>query len=203
MNQLIHKDLVDSEPFNQLFKQNGYDSTLMISNAEPIMMQLYAFLLLTVVALIISYFKAHCCEKMIRLSNAILWNGLIRLLMETYFELLLTSTLNVACGDWDNSDHNYRYSLNLSYVVLTVCLIAPPSLSAFFIRRRDNWGDKQFTDKYGSLLQGTAVQKGHDKQMYSKILMVPFVFFARRALLVLLILFVRNPWDQISTLFAV
>ena len=170
----------------------------MINNAETSIIQLFAFLLLAIVGIAMSsYCKNDRCKCFHRLKASLVWNGLIRLFMETYFELLLTSTLNIAHGnwDWDVASRSYSYSLVLSIIVLSICLLAPICLIIFFLSRRVNWSDQPFIVKYGSLLQDTARKNDDDESINKRIiLLVPFVFFARRLILVLLILFVSEFW---------
>ena len=142
-------------PLSQIFDQNGYGSILMINNAETVIIQLFLFLLLAIVGVVMSsYCKNDKCKCFHRLKASLVWNGLIRLLMETYFELMLTSTLNVAHGnwDWDVASRSYNYSMVLSIVVLIVCALAPLSMIILFLSKRVNWSDQPFKTKYGSLL---------------------------------------------------
>ena len=69
----------------------GYGDTLLITNVSPIVWQIIILLILGLVAVMFKNF----CKCMQKLNKALFWNIFIRFFMETYFELLFTSTMNV------------------------------------------------------------------------------------------------------------
>ena len=137
-----------------------------------------------------------------KLHAALVWNSLIRLFVEIYLELLLTSALNLRSGRQELEQHSTYYSMVLSIVVFTVLMIVPPVFSVLWWRQRENWNTEDFQAKFGSLLEGVALDK---KSLDTKsILAVPIIFFARRfALVGAIILFGDFAWGQLMLMIAV
>ena len=152
----------------------------MIINATSIILQIFIFLLLLIfTVLLIRCSKAKCVKK---LHAALIWNSLIRLMMETYLELLLTSVLNLKFGRVEAEKNSTYYAMVLSVIVFMVLTIVPPVLCTLWWKRRENWSSEDFKARYGSLLQGVAL----DRQSLDakSMLAVPLIFFVRRFFLV-------------------
>ena len=71
------------------FNVAGYDSLLFIMNAFTIISYLAIFIPLTALLQLCSYGRKYLRK------NQVFWNGYIRLLMESYFEIMLTTLLNL------------------------------------------------------------------------------------------------------------
>ena len=164
----------------------GVESLLLIRNAPTNVLQIYIFLFLALLAIMF----AGRCKCMKKLYSKLIWNGLIRLLMETYFEILLMAALNVTNADWEAKENSQKYSMTLSLTAVIVCLLAPPLMIVLSWRRHEVWNLPNFNAKYGSLLAGIALNNNKISKL--TILMIPTAFFLRRVLLVVTILFVNS-----------
>ena len=120
----LHQDLDDPVEFSENFAQNGYDSILVIRNSPTVVIQLFVFLLLVLITLAFKKCQILDCKCIKNVREGLFWNSLIRLLFETYFEIMLTSNLNVYKGDWENSKDSYRYSIILALCIVVVYIIA-------------------------------------------------------------------------------
>ena len=82
----------DSEPFNSGFEASGVESNYFLENVGFVLYIMYGHVLLVVIhaGLYFTRNKFTCCKKLYEKLNAYLyWQGLIRLFMEAFFELLL------------------------------------------------------------------------------------------------------------------
>lgn len=179
---LFYPDIDDDgdSPINVNFEQIGYESKLIIRNATSILFEIFLLLAVVLVcSLLIRCSNAKCLKK---LHKSLFWNSLIRLLTESYLELLLTSALNLRFGSWELEYDSHKFSMSLSMVILAVLLVAPLVIFILWWRRHENWTSNEFKDKYGSLLDGVAIEKKKSLTKGRK-LAVPVIFFARRLLL--------------------
>ena len=126
-------------------------------NATSIILQVFFFLGLVLLAILCPCCKRIKCVK--KLQSALFWNGLIRLMMEAYLELLLTSILNMKYGEVDPKKDSTQYAMVLSKVIFSVLTIVPPVLFVIWWKRREHWNSKDFKAKYGSLLEGITLDK--------------------------------------------
>ena len=98
-------DLPETEPINKGFKVCQYESTLLVVNMS-FMVWVY---IINIVGLIFTF----CFIRTIRIksdslvklkskcTNYFFWNGLIRLFMESFFELILCALVNLHEVDWN------------------------------------------------------------------------------------------------------
>ena len=96
----------DGGAFNLNFETAGIESELFLENIGFILWILMAHLLLALIHLVLYLImkrqSCKCIHKVYeKLGNYLYWNGLLRLLMEIYFELTLLSILNLHKVDWD------------------------------------------------------------------------------------------------------
>jgi hypothetical protein len=114
-----------------------------------------------------------------KLRDYFFFNGFIRILMETAFELYLAAVLNMHTADWDTPFYAVRYSNALSLISLIVLGVIPPLLTTVYLKNFSKLKQKNFSDKYGAGFEGTKV----DVQRPQKsILACPLIFFGRRIL---------------------
>ena len=98
--------LPEADPFSSGMDQSGYGSTILISNMSFIVwMYILNFTILIFVYGPIWVINRNCsgrlAEQKANLSKYYFWNGLIRLLMETYFEIVLSAAINIDMVNWD------------------------------------------------------------------------------------------------------
>ena len=67
-----------------------------------------------------------------KLSGYYFWNGLIRLAMETFLEIVLTVPINLALANWDSPFKSVRYSNNLAVTFLVLMSVLVPILIVLY-----------------------------------------------------------------------
>ena len=131
-----------------------YDSTLFLGNAGFGLWIVWAHFVLLIVFLLtyrVRFLRKH-------LGNYLLWNTLIRLFCEIYFEMLLLAALNLHTVDWDSPFSSVMVSNIFSIFVLIAVIVAQITIMYMYFRKRESWSDENFQSKYGSLLDGTKVK---------------------------------------------
>ena len=96
-----------------------------------------------------------------KMKSYLFWNGFIRLFMELYAGLALSTVLNLQTSedDWESIfqwvEVSY-WSARVSFLFLAVLplLFFVPLL----LIKRDEWSNKAFKRKYGDLLDGTRIK---------------------------------------------
>ena len=91
IDERFYEDLNDAEPLNIHFEQLGYESTEFVRSADSVILNIYLHLVFTLVVVIFM----KCSRIFTKLYGLLIWNGHIRLILEIYFELLLTSTISL------------------------------------------------------------------------------------------------------------
>ena len=130
----------------------------------------------------------------------LVWNGVIRFLMETYIEVLLAAAINLRYGQMHAEKRSTRYSMVMSFIAFSVLTLGTPVALLLWWRKRSVWGDVNFKAKYGSLLKGIALKENAQKSTIA----VPCMFFTRRLLLVsTIVLFGDFAWGQLMLMVAI
>ena len=83
------------------------------------------------------------------------YNGVLRLFMETFFDLLLASFLNVYVADWESPFPAVRYSNWLSVAVLAMLGLVLLVVVILYIRNYDILPLPEVREKYGAFMEGT------------------------------------------------
>ena len=97
-------------------------------------------LALIILILIARLFKI----KLQRLTKYMYWNALLRLYMESIFELTLLATLNLIKADWSSENFSVQFSNYLSLLVIILTCLVPLGLLIFYYRRIEEWNDENF-----------------------------------------------------------
>ena len=113
------------------------------------------------------------------LSGYFFWNGLIRLIFESTFDIALAATLNMSTVIWDSPYPAVRASTALSIIGLILVGLTYPVLALKYYKNFSILTEKWFNDHYGSGLEGTNYMF---KKPRKSILGVPVLFFVRRIL---------------------
>ena len=141
--------------------------------------------------------RSPCISKLNNyIESYLFWNGFLRLYMELYSGLALSSVLNIHAGedDWDSpfywvevSYYSARVSIYL-VAMLPILFFVP----LYFIKR-DEWSTEEFKKMYGALLEGTRTElrKGENKGDWV-MLFVPTIFFYRRLIFISSIILLRT-----------
>ena len=124
------------EEANQVkFGQYDYHSTLLIENMGQSLLIIALYALLVIV-----YVTTYCIKSVrMRLGALLLWNGLIRLMMELYLETALLSMHNVVNLEWFSDSPLYISSNILAIVFLILVVVLPMYLIYFFCERIEIW----------------------------------------------------------------
>ena len=104
--------LPEMDPFNQKFDLYDYGSTIFVDNMGTSLWMQACFILLIII--FITLYCVKCLRA--RLGAFLIWNGLLRLFMESYLESTLLSTLNIHRIDW-NTDFTAILVSNILSIV--------------------------------------------------------------------------------------
>ena len=104
---------------------------------------------------------------------------MIRLFMETAFELSLVAVLNMRTVDWGTSYPAIKLSTALSIISLVLYGVIPPFLILLYCKNFSKLKQKSFSEKCGSGLEGTKVNVTTPSK---SIIAYPTIFFGRRIL---------------------
>ena len=85
----------------------------------------------------------HSSTKL-KCSGYFFWNGLIRLLMETSFELVLAAVLNIHMVDWLTPYPGVKLSTTLAVISLILVSVLPPFLAVLYWRNFSNLEEDWF-----------------------------------------------------------
>lgn len=178
----------DSLPIDNNFEEVGYESRNFIQNLGSIY---YFFPLIGVWLLLLAILKlfAACgCSRPNRwyakLKAALFWNFLLRLVIESYLELHLSSTINAANLYFSSNSGDWLASLTTLPVAFVVNVF-PFWLFVFLRRNFDQLSEENFKARFGATYEGLATEcksfVGH-----------PLIFVLRRMLFSLMVIFVPN-----------
>ena len=126
-----------------------------------------------------------------RLTKYMYWNALLRLYMESIFELTLLATLNLIKADWSSENFSVQFSNYLSLLVIILTCLVPLGLLIFYYRRIEEWNDENFDNQFGEILAGLRRQKIARGKRWT-LLVYPMLFFIRRLLFVLITFFMAD-----------
>ena len=125
-----------------------------------------------------------CFKKHNSTLAAIRGNLWIRYLMEACLDVSISGTINIIVlletGKIDTSNTFEVINAVALFVIYAATLAFPIGVLAFYARRYQNWGDKDFDSKYGAIFVGLRKDKRTS-------LLYPFVFSLRRILLTIVI----------------
>ena len=175
--------LPEDDQGNINLKQCGYDSLLVISNISSVIWMFVAHFFFAAI-LFGPIWAIHKCSGRLAsakeyLSGYFFWNGLIRLIIESTFDIALATILNMSTVTWDSSYPAVKASTAISIIGLILICLTYPALVLKYYKNFSILAEKWFNDHYGSGLEGT---KHLLKKPRKSILGVPVLFFARRIL---------------------
>ena len=121
------------------------------------------------------------------------WNGYIRLIIEGCLEIFTASSLNIAVNTQASySNGTFFYSWqgifnivnNVTLIILSViAFLSFFVMAVFYVQNFDKWDDEEFEGNYGAVYE--------DLKRDSKWnIIFPIIFIARRALFIIVIVFV-------------
>ena len=110
------------------------------------------------------------------------WNGLIRLFMESFFELVLCALVNLHAVDWDSSYPGVKYSNVLTFISLILIGLIVTCLNVLYCCNFSRLAEERFRNRFGAGYDGTNPAK---KVSPKSVLLYPVSFFIRRILFAL------------------
>lgn len=149
-------------------------------------------------ALIVPFFviwvcskKCTCCKKLeTNMNNYLFCNGILRLLIQSFFEIFLLSSLNVYTVDTEAEDGDTIYSYWLAYAMCVLCIALLVFLPCAYKRKEKKWTDPNFDARFGAYLTDVNVEyKGRTKWT---VLFHPILFLFRRIVFVWSVLIMRE-----------
>ena len=127
-------DSQESSPFNNFFYQAGYQTSDFIVESGTIFIAMVTMTMLLILTLM---FKIMNCRNkvFIKITNfldkMLIFNGIIRVLIESYLSILISATINILKGD--TSTLGNTLSLFLSYFFIAIIIFLPilPAITSF------------------------------------------------------------------------
>ena len=185
--------LPEEDPYSQSFELCDYESTLLLENASSTvwMYNFHLAILIVFVGPVLLINKLckgtlECLKK--KIEKYFFWNGLIRLFMETFFELALVAVLNVHTVDWSTPFRAVMYSNVLAVLFLVLLGVLSIFLFVFYCINFKILNEECFQNKYGSGLLSTNTAK---KVYPRSILAYPVFFIIRRILFVVSVIYLE------------
>lgn len=121
-----------------------------------------------------------------KLRDFIFFNGMIRLFIEAFLDLVLFSLLNIVEMEWPKSLDAVSISNFTACAFFFLCIMMPIVLLVHAYRSRNKWQDDSYSRKYGTLLEGT---KNKNDSHAKAVIAMPLIFFIRRLALSLTLVF--------------
>ena len=170
-----------------------YDSTLFIDNIGSFFWLIALYLLL-----VILHFSCFCVKRIRhRLAALLFWNGIIRVIMETYMEVSLISVLNISVIDWQTDDSYILASSLFALVFLSLFSSLPLLLLLKLCTSRKRWHFVGFKKRYGTVFEGLMIYD--DSSLNRRSALIPLItFFGRRMLFAVILISMRaSLWFQL------
>ena len=139
----------EEDPYTPSFDQCGYQSNLLIANASKSVWMYTIYFTLMILSTSLVWVcnrvcKGRCEHKKKKLISYFFWNSLIRLTMESAFELTLVAVLNLRTMDPNSTFPAVRYSNALSVIYLSFVSVLLCSLVALYCLNFKKLKDKEF-----------------------------------------------------------
>ena len=146
----------------------------------------FAFIPILILLPILSRCIPKIKPKIAPMQNYLFWNGTIRLFMEAYLEFCLFALLNISALSWPEGLECVELSNWLAIVLVALTIAIPIWLGFMMCHNRKRWSDEDYSAKYGSYLDG---MKSENEELRSVVLLFVCIFFARRMLMCLTLVF--------------
>ena len=177
-------------------EQAGYDSLYFTLNIGTLFFIILLIgLLLLVLGILYTFRKIFKSLTKIRkkLHRKIFWNGIIRFLIEAYFEIILVigiqvTSLDKSVGVFVTS--GVVVSLIFGATLSIVSLILPFFIMVYYPRKVDLWMSKEFKRKYGTVLFGLDRNPDPKLKNYNRLwaLLFQMILLVRRLIFVIAVI---------------
>ena len=193
MNLGLYGELPEEEAYSVQFEQSGYESLLLIENLGMGKYIIYINLVLAILFLPCFAFN-NCCSRGV--TSYFYLNGLIKLFIEAYQELVLLAALNYMTADWNSPFPAIQYSNKLSEAIIVLVIFLPIFFLVFYSCMHKRWDNEAFQGRYGSYLDGT--NHAAKKRNQWKVILHLTIFFVRRAAFAVSVLWAEDYiWIQL------
>ena len=198
-------DLGEGSPFSYNFEQCDYETEWLLGNSSFIVwtyvLNIAGFLMFLLLSLL-SYKTRRCASLVSKMRGYFVFNCPLRLFMETFLDLYLSSSLNVLTAD-NQTENSYVLASNyLSYGVFGIFSILVLALPVLYWLKFSEIGPES---TYDALLDGTR-NDGNSQETTTRskwILFFLALFFARRIALIISVLCIGDYlWVQLAIQFA-
>ena len=192
--------LPELPPVSLNFQSFGYNTSLFLINDENLI-QCTLILAIAILVFIILAIQVKLCKpcaakcardrscfsrvfeildkKTLQLGQAIFLSVTVRIFLEIYLDIVLLSAMNLNRITWLDF-RSVKISNIMSIMTVILVSIAPLALFLSILHQRNQWDDSKFQRRAGSLLAETDFSKKRNRW---SILLVPFIFLARRVML--------------------
>ena len=131
----------DADSFSSNFETVGIESKLLLANVGFALWLIYLNALFMIVHAIISMTKTRrtCMMKLQqKLGSYLYWNGLTRLYMELFFQLMLLGALNLHTAEWNSPFESVQKSNLISLFIITlICSVLVTFVIIYFCAPRE------------------------------------------------------------------
>ena len=192
----------DADPFTVNFEMSGTESTLFLSNiGTPLWIMLTMVILALILALLNKCRQRFTCINKLyeKLNKYLNKDSYMRFFMEVSFDMMFLTTLNLYTIEWLKGYSSVQASNIISIVLLTLTSSVIIYLVVKFFRLPKEGRVEVYIDAFGaSLFKGTQVDRREQKWA---LLMVPALFFVKRIVMVLILIFAKDYlWVQVGLL---
>ena len=163
--QFFDTDIINEElfyfpevdPYGLNFQESGFETTLWIPGIGSLFYFFVAYIIASLCYIVFNIASKLCKRgKKIRkkMSKYFFWNGLIRLWMEAYFDLILYSIINEETLFWDRKLFYLTVSNILSLICLGLSSVLPLIFLLYHWRNFNRLKEEKFGKRYKAYLQG-------------------------------------------------
>ena len=112
-----------------------------------------------------------------KVSKYLYFNGTIRLLMESYMDLVMFALINIKDLDWSGDFFFVTLNNWISISLVGILIVFPFLIVIVYVRNVKQWKEDQFQERYGAFVDGANLDK---KDNTCAIMIVPISFLLRR-----------------------
>jgi len=145
---------IDEEPYTESFSDMGYETNNIILNMGTVFLVIFSNILAFAVILIFRIMQRCCCKARLKkyadkLYNTLVWNGVIRLVLEGYLEFTVICFLSYLYVHTETAGDIFSIILSVfctfMLVVCTFMLVVFPGIMiVMIIKNRKNMTEEAF-----------------------------------------------------------
>lgn len=196
----------EEDPLNLNFEILEYGSSYAIPNLGTI------FFMLAILVILVPIngclFLSSGSSKEIRkqhenLTKFLFWKGSVRIMIESYLEILLATSINFAMYNRETEYVGVTISNVVTIVLFVTAVGLPVWVVIFFLFNIKKWGQDEFEEKHGSVLEGSRLWYNNKEQGKTWIAIVhPVLMLLRRIGFVFTVVFQPEfTWLQLAVTF--